>query len=68
MTDHADKGWLMADEAEAYNREARARQEGLAFAGVFALGGFLGLALYDWTQGMEWAHALVALVYQVGPL
>jgi len=68
MHDHADKSWL-AEEAEEYNREARERQEGLvAAAGIFALGAAFGLALYDWTQGMEWAHALVALVYQVGPL
>lgn len=67
MTDHADKAWL--DEgADLSDREARERQEGLAAAGIFAFGSLLGLALYDWTQGMAWAHALVALVYQVGPL
>lgn len=68
MIDHADKSWL-AEEAEEYNREARARQEGLVAAfGIFAFGGLLGLAAFDWTQGSKWATALVALVYQVGPL
>lgn len=67
MLDYADKSWL-AEEADRSDREARERQEGLTAAGIFAFGGLIGLALYDWTQGMEWAYALVALVYQVGPL
>jgi len=68
MTDHADKTWLMADEAEAYNREAQARQVALTAIGIYALGSLFAFALYDWTQDMAWARALVALVYQVGPL
>lgn len=67
MHDHADKAWL-SQEAEISDREARARQEGLTAAGIFALGALFGLALYDWTQGSQWAHALVALVYQGAPL
>lgn len=68
MHDHADKSWL-AEEAEEYNRESRQRQEGLvAAAGIFAIGGLIGLAAFDWTQGSKWASALVALIYQVGPL
>ena len=65
--DFADKAWL-ANEAHRSDQEARERQEGLVAAGIFAAGAMLGVVLYDWTQGMAWAQALVRIVYQVGPL
>lgn len=64
--DQADKSWLV-DEARRSDEDAMRRMEGLSIWIVVG-GAGMGLALYDWTQGMEWAHALVALVYQVGPL
>lgn len=63
--DHADKSWL-AEEATRSDDEARARAEGITYAWIFVIGGLFGLALFDWTQGMAWARALVALIYQVG--
>lgn len=65
--DYADKTWLAA-EATRSDLESRRRQEGMTVGGIVVFGGLGGLVLYDWTQGMAWARALVALVYQVGPL
>lgn len=65
--DHADKRW-MTEEARRSDRETRSRQEGLVAAGIFVFGALFSLAAYDWTQDMAWARALVALIYQVGPV
>lgn len=58
--DHAPKEWLAEQQDEARGMQM--------FVGMLLIGALAGLALYDWSQGMEWARALVAMVYRSAPL
>ena len=67
MHDHADKSWL-AELADQCDAEATAGESIIEYPCMLAFGAMLGAVLYDWTQGMAWANALVDFFYQVAPL